>query len=129
MGPWFPLYLHSLAKQRTLHLLLLSDVDPPDLPANARHVPLTFDPVGELATAKLQTPVRLHRTPNICDLKPAYGLIFEDFTDGYEYWAFGDEDVLYGNLDSMLAPHLDGRVDLVVPGTSSLKMQGNTQGT
>lgn len=117
-GAWFPLYLHSLANQRTLDLLLVSDSTPPGLPANARRVEMTFDQLRDRATARLGTQVRLHRMRNICDLRPAYGLIFEEFTHGYDYWAFGDEDVLYGDLDGMLAPHLDGTVDLVSPGTN-----------
>jgi hypothetical protein len=127
-GPWFPLYLHSLGNQHTLDLLLLSDAEPPKLPANARRVEMTFDELRELATERLGTPVRLHRTRNICDLKPAYGMVFQEFTQGYEYWAFGDEDVLYGDVDGMLRPHLDGTIDLVIPGTNSARMQGSTQG-
>jgi hypothetical protein len=115
-GPWFPLYLHSLANQQTLDLLLITDGDPPELPGNARRVAMTFDQLRERATAILSTPVRLHRMRNICDLRPAYGLVFEEFTHGYGYWAFGDEDVLYGDLDGMLAPTLDGTADLVIPG-------------
>ena len=127
-GPWVPLYLHSLASQQTVDLLLLCDTEPPALPANARRVAMTFDQVRALATARLRTNVRLHRIRNLCDLKPAYGLVFEDFMAGYEYWAFGDEDVLYGDIDRMLAPHLDGAADLVIPGTNSARMQGSTQG-
>jgi hypothetical protein len=115
-GPWFPLYLQSLGKQQTLDLLLLSDSRPPDLPKNARHVAMTFDRLRELANARLATPVHLHRMRNICDLRPAYGLVFEEYTRGYAYWAYGDEDVLYGDLDRMLAPQLDGTADLVIPG-------------
>ena len=84
-GPWFPLYLHSLANQRTLDLLLLSDTEPPELPPNARRIDMTFDQVRVLATARLGTPVRLQRTRNICDLKPAFGMVFEEFTRGYPY--------------------------------------------
>ena len=76
---------------------------------------MTFEQLRELATATLRTSVRLKRVRNICDLRPAYGLVFEKFTREYLYWAFGDEDVLYGDLDAMLAPHLDGINDLVVP--------------
>lgn len=76
---------------------------------------MTFDQLRSLARAKLPVPVRLERVRNVCDLRPAYGLVFEEYIEGYEYWAFGDEDVLYGDLDRMLAPHLDGRSDLVVP--------------
>jgi len=115
-GPWFPLYLHSLANQTTLDLLLLTDTAPTQLPPNARRVPLTLDQLRERANARLGTTVTLHRLRNLCDLRPAYGLIFEEFVRGYEYWGFGDEDVLYGDVDRMLAPHLDGAVDIVSPG-------------
>src|SRR5688572_32692553 len=89
---------------------------------------MTIDRLRELATAKLGTPVLLHRTRNLCDLKPAYGMVFAEFTQGYEYWAFGDEDVLYGDLDGMLAPELNAAPDMVIPGTSSARMEGNVQG-
>jgi Family of unknown function (DUF6625) len=118
-GPWFSLYLHGLANQHTLDLLLLSDSAPPqELPANARRIEMTFDRLRELATDTLRTPVLLHGIRNICDLRPAYGLIFADFIDGYKYWAFGDEDVLYGDLDGLLKPQLDKTADLVRPGTN-----------
>jgi len=115
-GPWVPLYLHSLANQTTLDLLLLTDTAPPALPPQVRRVEMTFDQLRERAAARLSTEVSLHRNRNICDLRPAYGLIFEEFVRGYEYWGFGDEDVLYGDVDGMLGPHLDGTVDIVSPG-------------
>ncbi|HXT28448.1 MAG TPA: DUF6625 family protein [Vicinamibacterales bacterium] len=115
-GPWLPLYLHSLANQTTLDLLLLTDTAPPALPPQVRRVEMTFDQLRERAAARLSTEVSLHRNRNICDLRPAYGLIFEEFVRGYEYWGFGDEDVLYGDVDGMLGPHLDGTVDIVSPG-------------
>jgi len=115
-GPWLPLYLHSLANQTTLDLLLLTDTAPPALPPQVRRVEMTFDELRERAAARLSTEVSLHRNRNICDLRPAYGLIFEEFVRGYEYWGFGDEDVLYGDVDGMLGPHLDGTVDIVSPG-------------
>jgi hypothetical protein len=114
-GPWFPLFLYSLANQHTIDLLLLSDSKPPGLPSNARQVDMTFDQLRERANATLGTPVRLQRLRNICDLKPALGLIFEEFIRDYPYWAFGDEDVLYGDMDGMLGTHLDGTADIVMP--------------
>lgn len=120
-GPWVPLYLHSLATQRTLDLLLLTDAETPELPSNARRVAMTLNELRELATARLGMPVRLLTTRNVCDLRPAYGIVFEEFIDGYDYWAFGDEDMLYGDVDRMLAPLLDGAGDVV---TGKLKTNG-----
>lgn len=117
-GPWFSLYLHSLRAQHTLDLLLVSDTEPPGLPPNARRVPMTFDDLRARATERLAMPVLLHRMRNICDLRPAYGLIFEELTRGYAYWGFGDEDVLYGDVDRLLRPVLNGSYDLISPGTN-----------
>ena len=81
-GPWFPLFRYSLANQHTLDLLLLTDGAPPPLPANARRVDMTFDQLRDCANARPGTSVLLHRLRNICDLRPAYGLLFEEFTRG-----------------------------------------------
>lgn len=114
-GPWFPLYLHSLTLQHTLDLLLITDSPAPPLPDRVRRLHMDIRQVRDLAQAKLGTSVNLSRVRKLCDLKPAYGLVFEDFTAEYEYWAFGDEDVLYGDLDRLLGPYLDGRADIIIP--------------
>jgi hypothetical protein len=46
-------------------------------------------------------------TPNLtpyklCDYKPSYGLLFEDLLQCYDWWGFGDIDVVLGNLKSFL---------------------------
>ena len=114
-GPWFPLFLDSLSRQSTLDLLLVTDAAMPALPANARRVEMTLAELRARAEETLQTRVHLERPYKLCDLKPAYGLVFEEFLRGYDYWAFGDEDVFYGALDRLLAPRLAQRPDLVVP--------------
>lgn len=113
-GPWFPLYLHTLGRQRTLDLLLLTDSPALQLPPNAQRVDMNLADVRELAASKLGTAVGLSHVRKLCDLKPTWGLIFEDYTQGYDYWAFGDEDVFYGDLDRLLAPRLDSGADVVV---------------
>jgi len=45
------------------------------VPANVRCAPITFDGLRSLAINKLGTTVRLERTRNICDLRPAFGLV------------------------------------------------------
>ena len=115
-GPWFPLYLHSLSHQSTLDLLLVTDAPTPPLPSNVRRAEMTLADLRALATDKLGVPVALMDTRKLCDLKPAYGLVFEDYVSGYEYWGFGDEDVLYGDLDRLLAPRFRSSPDIVTAG-------------
>ncbi len=112
-GPWFPIYLRSLAKQNTLDLLLITDADLTDLPGNVRLLKGTLSDLQAMAEEKLGTKVSLPTARYLCDLKPAYGRLFDTYLEGYEYWAFGDEDVIYGDLDRILRPLLDGRTDVL----------------
>jgi hypothetical protein len=114
-GPWFPLYLHSLGSQHTLDLLLVTDARTPNLPRNAHHLEMTLSDVRHLAQDKLRTEVKLVNVRKLCDLKPAYGMIFCDYIRGYDYWAFGDEDVIYGDLDNLLAHRLQIGSDFIIP--------------
>ena len=38
----------------------------------------------------------------LCGCKPFYGIIHEEELRGYDYWGFGDIDLVYGNLSDML---------------------------
>ena len=40
--------------------------------------------------------VRLWSGHKLCDFKPMYGVLFAEELKGYDYWAFGDCDVMYG---------------------------------
>jgi hypothetical protein len=42
----------------------------------------------------------------ICDFKPAYGALFGEFLQDFEYFGWGDLDVIYGDLDRFLHPLL-----------------------
>ena len=118
-GPWFHLYLHSLSRQRSLDLLLVTDAPTPPLPSNARRVEMGIEDLRDLAAAQLGTAVTLPHVRKLNDLKPAYGLVFESYTRGYDYWAYGDEDVFYGDIDGQLTPRLLERPDLVVPSNTN----------
>lgn len=115
-GPWFPLFLRSLSQQRTLDLLLLTDATTPPLPENVQLIEMTLATARALAEEKLKLKVSLYDVRKLCDLRPFFGKVFEDFIHDYRYWAFGDEDVLYGDLDRLLAPRLRNGPDLIVPG-------------
>jgi hypothetical protein len=34
----------------------------------------------------------------LCDIRPAFGLIHADRLEGYDFWGFGDIDLVYGDL-------------------------------
>ena len=43
----------------------------------------------------------------LCDFRPLFPIIFEDYVSSYDYVGYGDVDTLHGNLDSFLYPIID----------------------
>jgi hypothetical protein len=42
------------------------------------------------------------RAYKLCDLKPAFGLIFSEYLQGYDFWGYCDVDMIIGNLGNFL---------------------------
>ena len=42
--------------------------------------------------------VNLIKTRKLCDLKPLYGKIFYEWIEKYDFWAFGDCDLIFGDI-------------------------------
>ena len=108
---YFPYYLQSLAKIR-LDVLFVTDLQVPNAPENLRVVRMSLEDVRKLAAEKLHSMVALGTPKKLCDFKPMYGKIFEDYLKPYDYWAMGDCDVVYGTkfnefLDFILKSEYD----------------------
>jgi hypothetical protein len=94
------LYLESCRFNPTVNWILFTDQDSPErLPDNVRQALLSREEFSWLVEQKLGLPGFLLPKPyKICDLRPAFGRIFEDYIEGYDLFGFGDLDVVYGNL-------------------------------
>ena len=93
-------------------MLIITDCeDKYNYPANVRLVKSTLAEVKAIAEQKLSFEVCLDKPYKLCDFKPAYGLLFEEYIRGYEYWGHCDCDILFGNLEEILTPLLEQGYD------------------
>ncbi|GGB11572.1 DUF6625 family protein [Puia dinghuensis] len=106
--PWyFPYFLHSCQFNSDVDFLIFSDAKTSlKLPPNVRQIDMTLADVRQLACAKLSMEVRIDYPYKLCDFKPAYGLIFENYTTGYGFWGQSDIDIIYGNLRSLITDNI-----------------------
>lgn len=102
--PSFKLFYESCRRNPKVDWFIFTDAKEPDSPSeNVKWIDFTLEKFNALATLKLGEKVDLHYAYKLCDFKPMYGLIFEDFIGkGYKYWAFGDVDVIYGDISGYL---------------------------
>jgi len=92
---YFNFYLKSL-EPMNFDVLFFSDLVIADCPLNFKATRLSIEELASLAAQKLGTEACLRNGRRLCDFKPMYGHIFEDYLKEYDYWAFGDCDLVYG---------------------------------
>ncbi len=96
---WFPFFLESCRANPTIRWILHSDCGTPaSVPDNVRIVDTTFDAYCHRASDALKISFRPKNPYKLCDLKPALGYIHRDELHDFDFWAFGDIDLVYGDL-------------------------------
>lgn len=96
--PYFDLWLRSCEYNRSIDFFVVTDNIIDNLPENVKILDITFDDFRELAEKKLQKKVRIDFPYKLCDFKPIYGHILEDYLSDYDYWGHCDVDLIFGDL-------------------------------
>lgn len=110
---WFRFFLESCAWNPDYRWVIFSDCTPPDdPPANVRIVQVTFSDYCALVSSRLRIAFAPASPYKLCDIKPALGEIHAEELDGADFWAFGDLDVIYGDLASYFTIERLSRFDL-----------------
>lgn len=92
---YFPQFLKSL-KGKLFDVLFVSDLQVDLKPDNFKVLTMSLAALRDLASKKLDVPVKLEDPKKLCDFKPMYGKIFEDYISAYDYWMLGDCDLVFG---------------------------------
>jgi hypothetical protein len=74
---------------------------------------MSLKEIRDLASQKLNFEVKIDMPYKLCDFKPAYGFIFSDFIKDYDFWGFGDIDVIYGNIRDFISDSLLSSCDFI----------------
>ena len=103
LKPSFALWSESARRTGDVDFFVFCDDKEPENPAdNIKWVNFTLKDFNELAVRKLGVQFKITNPYKLCDFKPMYGRIFEDHIKGYDYWAYGDLDVVYGKIREYL---------------------------
>ena len=100
---WFPAFLQSCKYNPGVDWIFFTDCGRPDgAPDNVTFVPFTLADFNALASEKLGFSVQASRAFKMCDFRPAFGLIFEEYLDRYDFWGHCDVDVIWGDIRAFI---------------------------
>lgn len=111
--PWyFSYYLHSCSYNKEIDFIIFSDSKLKyNLPKNVLMFYKSLSDIKNITSDKLGFEVALNSAYKLCDFKPVYGLIFEDYITEYHFWGQSDIDIIYGNLKSFFTNELLNLID------------------
>ena len=69
---------------------------------NVKYIDFSLKKFNELASEKLKIKINIDKPYKLCDFRPAYGVIFEDYLESYDFWGHCDIDQIFGNLEKFI---------------------------
>jgi len=114
-APWyFPFFLHSCKYNPTIGFLIFSDIHyDGDIPSNVTIINKSIDEIKCLAEKKLGFAVTIDAPYKLCDFKPAYGYIFSEYIQGYDFWGQSDIDIIYGDIRKFMSEEVLNKYDFI----------------
>lgn len=107
-------FLASCAENPTVDWLLTGDCgEPENLPPNVSYTEISFESYKQRVAQVLGIPFDPSDAYKLCDIKPMLGKIHEAEIMDYDFWAFGDLDLVYGNLRAVYTEPFLTRYDLI----------------
>ena len=103
---WFDAFLTSVDKNDTIDWLIPTDcLIPESYPANITFLKTTLKEINVLINSTIQCNVTIS-AKKFCDLKPAFGEIFQEYITSYDFWGITDLDIIYGDIRKFITNEL-----------------------
>jgi hypothetical protein len=111
---WINFYLESCKWNSDIHWLIYTDCPEPENKAkNVFYKKISFEDYCHHVSSRLKINFCPDSPYKLCDLKPAFGFIHENDIAPYDCYAFGDIDIIYGNIRKFLTDELLTRYQLI----------------
>lgn len=110
----FDLFLRCVRYNPSINWIIISDIEPPkNLPPNLSFFRQSLVDLIELAFVRCGIRPSIYQPADLCNLRPAFGHIFSDLLEGYNFWGHSDLDLILGDLRTFLPAHIMGSHDRV----------------
>lgn len=98
LRPDFYFWLKSVEYNPTIDFLFFTDQDIVNTPVNFKVVKCNLVDIEKIAKEKVWNGCVISKPYKLCDYKPAYGEMFNDYIKNYVFWGHCDVDLIFGDI-------------------------------
>lgn len=111
---YFEFWQNSCLKNKSIDFIFFTDQEIKITEQNFKVINIEFKQLIELIKNKIgYVPSKM--TPyKLCDFKPAYGKIFEEYTIKYDFWGYCDIDLIFGNISKYVNDEILNNNDVIL---------------
>lgn len=100
---YFSFWLESCRYNPTIDWFVFTDDKTNyDYPKNVHVYYTKFEEIVKLFQKQFEFSVEIPSPYKLCDFKPTYGDVFSEYIKNYDFWGFGDIDLVYGDIRQFL---------------------------
>lgn len=113
---YFKLFLASCKFNNEFNWILFCDDDISGyiIPNNVHVVNISFESIVDVIKNKLSPKYVCKKPYKLCDYKPAYGVLFDEYLKEYDYWGHCDLDMIFGKLYPFLLYPIQNGYDKIL---------------
>lgn len=123
---WMEYWLRSCADNSTIDFLLITDIKLYDTPKNLKIINYKLSQVKKLFEKKLDIKISLQKPYKLCDFRPLYGVLLQEYIQEYDYWGHCDFDLIWGNIRKFVEQYKINEYDKFLP-LGHLSLYRNTR--
>lgn len=95
----FQVFLDSCRNNEKVDWLIFTDNNSEYIfPKNVHVISTTFKELQDRIKSKFDFSPSIYKPYKLCDYKPIYGYLFEEYIQQYDYWGHCDVDMVFGDI-------------------------------
>lgn len=111
---WMDAFLLSCEKNPGVEWLVPTDCQFPDsYPKNVRFIKTSLSDLCDRASEVTGVKIQFERPYKVCDIRPAFGLIYSEYVKDYDFWGHCDFDVIWGQISSYINDDVLRQYDII----------------
>ncbi len=103
---YFAFFLNSCKINTDYDFLIFTDQKIEVQEENIIIIEKTISEINKLFSNKLKMNINIKQPYKLCDFRPAYGKIFEEYLVKYRFWGHCDIDQIFGKINSFITKEI-----------------------